>query len=58
MGKEKCYIAKVYFDPTTFVVYNCETLDEALKSANETVEHLEQCAGISISANLVEVELE
>lgn len=57
MDKEKEYIATVYFEPITFSVFNCNTQEEAGKSANESAIDLANCMGWGASVSLVEVEV-
>lgn len=59
MDKEKIYIATVYLDPVKFDIYNCKTLEEAYKNANELAEDFAKCCnqyGEGISVNSIEVE--
>ncbi|MCL1884453.1 MAG: hypothetical protein FWF81_11990 [Defluviitaleaceae bacterium] len=55
MDREMEYIATVYFEPITFSVYNCSTLEDAEKSANESAADLATCMGLGASVSLVEV---
>jgi len=56
MDREKEYIATVYFDPASFSVYNCNTKEEAEKSAFELAVNLASCMGYDVSVDYVEVK--
>lgn len=53
--QEKIYTAKVFFDPISFPVYNCDTDDEANKRAFEIAIDLAECCGNGLSVDVVEV---
>ena len=56
MSKEREYIATVHFETVSFSVFNCDTQEEAEKSARESAEDLARCMGWGASVQSVEVE--
>lgn len=52
---EKYYKAIVHFDKQTFDVFNCKTIEDAQKQAEEMAQDLAECMGFEASIHHVEV---